>query len=25
VVGIRGDWQRLRQVEAALLGVGSPG
>jgi AcrR family transcriptional regulator len=22
-IGIRGDWQRLRQVEAALLGVGT--
>jgi AcrR family transcriptional regulator len=24
-MGIRGDWQRLRQVEAALLGVRDPG
>ena len=23
-IGIRGDWQRLRQVEAALLGVATP-
>jgi AcrR family transcriptional regulator len=23
-IGIRGDWQRLRQVEAALLGVDAP-
>ncbi|HTX32471.1 MAG TPA: QsdR family transcriptional regulator [Solirubrobacteraceae bacterium] len=24
-IGIRGDWQRLRQVEAALLGLGAAG